>query len=54
MLPDKLPSLRQKLLAKAEAEAQKEVSEVLEGKQDELVKVKKSKKLKVGKAKLNK
>ena len=54
MLPDKLPSLRQKLLAKAEAEAQKEVSEVLEGKENGLVKVKKLKVLKVGKAKLNK
>ena len=46
MLPDKLPSLRDKIEAKAEAEAEAQKKAVLEGEKDELVKVKKSKKSK--------
>lgn len=42
MLPDKSPSLRDKLKAQAEAEAKKAIEEAVEEK-DELVKIKKPK-----------
>ena len=48
-LPDKLPSLRDKLKAQAEAEAKKAIEEVIENKEPALVDKKKSD---VGKSKL--